>query len=43
MTKVHELIRNPEGKSNFAEHTEELRRRAHVAHKLLSEQDLTLE
>jgi len=43
MAKVHELIRNPENKSDFGEYTEELRQRAHVAHKLLNEQNLTLE
>ena len=43
MAKVHELIRDPDRRADFGEHTDELKRRARVAKQLLNEQNLTLE
>lgn len=43
MTRVHNLIRDPNSQADFGEQTAELRQRARVAHKLVNEQQLTIE
>jgi hypothetical protein len=43
MDKIHDLIRDPERKSDFGEHTAELRSRARVANKLLQDLHLTID
>jgi hypothetical protein len=43
MTKMHDLIREPDRAIDFGEHTDELRRRARVAHDLLNDRHLALD
>ena len=43
MARIHHLIHDPNSPADFGEHTVELRRRARVAQKLISEQNLSID